>query len=314
MSARKISGKNGIKISVLACVLAIGIGTSCDLFAPPVTFTTTYNGNGHTSGSIPNDSNSYEEGATVTVLGNTGSLMKTGCSFAGWNTASDGTGTERAPGSTFAMGAADVTLYVTWTVNNYTITFDKNDAGATGTMADQTITSGSSASLTANEFANAGWEFTGWATTSGGSVALADQESYTMGTADVTLYATWAPSIVGEWLIDQTYLMYTDTPPDTVSITQNITVIMNTDGTTTWTGTTTWDVSPPSIVEGSGTYIYDKEAGTLDLIFTVFLLDGVQMDMPIPTYNCEITETTMTLSVSTVQVNVPAEAMIYTRQ
>lgn len=68
-------------------------------------FTVTYDGNGATSGSAPIDGiSSYEEGKSVTVLGNTGSLAKTGCTFSGWNTAADGSGTSYAAGATFTMG------------------------------------------------------------------------------------------------------------------------------------------------------------------------------------------------------------------
>ena len=90
------------------------------------------------------------------------------------------------------MGASDVTLYAKWSANNYTITFDKNDGSAAGTMSNQTIACGSSANLTANSFTKSGWSFIGWATTSGGSVAYADGASCTMGVGDVTLYAKWS--------------------------------------------------------------------------------------------------------------------------
>jgi uncharacterized repeat protein (TIGR02543 family) len=76
----------------------------------------------------------------------------------------------------------------------YTVTFDKNDADAAGTMAAQTIASGSSASLTTCGFTKTGWIFAGWATISGGAVEYADNASYTMGTANVTLYAKWTPT------------------------------------------------------------------------------------------------------------------------
>ena len=57
------------------------------------TYTVTYNGNGNTGGSVPTDgSNPYSAGANVTVLGNTGSLVKTGYTFSGWNTAANGSG------------------------------------------------------------------------------------------------------------------------------------------------------------------------------------------------------------------------------
>jgi hypothetical protein len=49
--------------------------------------------------------------------------------------------------------------------NSYTITFNKNDTDATGTMSAQTIVSGASANLTANGFTNPGFTFAGWATT-----------------------------------------------------------------------------------------------------------------------------------------------------
>ena len=75
----------------------------------------------------------------------------------------------------------------------YTVTFDKNDVGAIGTMAAQTIASGSSANLTACAFTKAGWTFDGWATDSTGDVEYADGASYTMGSANVTLYAKWTP-------------------------------------------------------------------------------------------------------------------------
>jgi uncharacterized repeat protein (TIGR02543 family) len=73
----------------------------------------------------------------------------------------------------------------------YTVTFDKNDTGATGTMVAQTIASGSSANLTACAFTKTGWTFAGWAETSGGTVVYVDGASYTMGSANVTLYAQW---------------------------------------------------------------------------------------------------------------------------
>ena len=76
---------------------------------------------------------------------------------------------------------------------SYTITFNKNDEAAVGSMSNQTIASGSSAALTANAFTKTGWTFAGWATTSGGTVEYDDEESYLMGTENVTLYARWTP-------------------------------------------------------------------------------------------------------------------------
>jgi uncharacterized protein (TIGR02145 family)/uncharacterized repeat protein (TIGR02543 family) len=117
-------------------------------------------------------------------------FTKTGWSFAGWSTTAGGV-VEFADQAIFTMGAANASLYAKWTANPYTITFDKNDAGASGAMSTQTILCGSSANLIANAFIKPGWAFAGWATTAGGAVAFANQASYPMGTADVTLYAKW---------------------------------------------------------------------------------------------------------------------------
>lgn len=80
-------------------------------------YTVTYNGNGNTGGSVPVDSDSpYTSDATVTVLGNSGSLVKSGYTFLGWNTESDRSGTNYTAGSTFDIND-DVTLYAVWGEN-----------------------------------------------------------------------------------------------------------------------------------------------------------------------------------------------------
>ncbi|MFH1454481.1 MAG: IPT/TIG domain-containing protein [Armatimonadota bacterium] len=83
-------------------------------------YTVSYNGNSNTGGTVPIDRNNYEEGDTVTVLANTGTLIRIndgGASYRyiRWNTAADGSGTDYNPAATFAMGSANVTLYAKWT-------------------------------------------------------------------------------------------------------------------------------------------------------------------------------------------------------
>lgn len=228
------------------------------------TFTVIYDGNTNTGGTPPTDANSpYTSGATVTVLGNTGSLTKTCATFNEWNTAADGSGTPYTTGATFTIStnttlyaqwtstnktvtfngngstggtmsnqvactstplttnaftrtgytfsgwntaangsgtayanganynfSADITLYAQWTPNNNTITFDGN--GSTGgSMANQIIATAATANLNLNGYTRAGYSFTGWGTVAGGPVVYTDGASYTMGTANVTLYAQW---------------------------------------------------------------------------------------------------------------------------
>lgn len=78
------------------------------------TYTVTYDGNTSDGGTVPTDSNDYSESDTVTVLGNTGSLTKTGYTFSGWNTAANGSGTTYAADDTFSMPAENITLYAVW--------------------------------------------------------------------------------------------------------------------------------------------------------------------------------------------------------
>ncbi len=106
----------------LVCMTAIiaSCGKSDDSSTPAAVYTVTYNGNGNTGGSVPSDSTNYEQGQTVTVLGNTGNLVQTNYSFVGWNTQASGSGTTYTQGQTFTMGAANVTLYAMWTTNNST--------------------------------------------------------------------------------------------------------------------------------------------------------------------------------------------------
>ena len=73
-----------------------------------------YNGNGNTGGSAPGTVG-HTSGSTVTVLGNTGSLVLTNETFFGWNTAANGSGTSYAPAATFTMPGTAVTLYAQWT-------------------------------------------------------------------------------------------------------------------------------------------------------------------------------------------------------
>ena len=82
--------------------------------ATPV-YIVTYVGNGETAGTPPSDSTHYKTGDSVTVRGNTGSLVRTGYTLTGWNTAANGSGTAYSSGAAFAMGSANVILYAQWT-------------------------------------------------------------------------------------------------------------------------------------------------------------------------------------------------------
>lgn len=153
------------------------------------TYTLTYNGNGNTSGTAPTDASSpYTSGSMVTVLGNTGSLIKTGNTFAGWTVASDGSGTVLNAGSTFAI-TSNTILYAKWTpTSGSNVTFNAN--GGTGSMSTQNASSPTN--LSSNTFTRTGYTFTGWNTASNGSgTAYTNNQSYDFS-ADLTLFAQWS--------------------------------------------------------------------------------------------------------------------------
>ncbi|MEY3278095.1 MAG: hypothetical protein RLZZ426_581 [Actinomycetota bacterium] len=76
----------------------------------PTAYTITYDGNGKSAGSVPN--NTVGTGS-LTIANNSGNLVRTGYVFAGWNTKADGTGLTVSPGSSYRP-TLDLTLYAQW--------------------------------------------------------------------------------------------------------------------------------------------------------------------------------------------------------
>jgi hypothetical protein len=101
--------------------------------AGAVTYSVTYNANSATSGAVPTDATAYASNVTVTVLGNTGNLVKTGFAFNGWNTAADGSGTNRAVASTFSI-SSNTTLYAQWLIPTWNGTAWSNTSGPTSSL------------------------------------------------------------------------------------------------------------------------------------------------------------------------------------
>ncbi|MBO4645316.1 MAG: InlB B-repeat-containing protein [Bacteroidales bacterium] len=159
--------------------------------------THTYDSNNATSGSAPGAA-TYTLGSTVTIVGNTGNLERTGYVFAGWNTLPDGTGTNYTASQTYSI-RRDVVLYAKWQPITYRVRFNKNAADATGTMSDQTFTFGAEQNLSHNVFNRPGFFFAGWSATSSGAVEYADGQSVSSLSSEqgdvVTLYAKWVKSL-----------------------------------------------------------------------------------------------------------------------
>jgi uncharacterized repeat protein (TIGR02543 family) len=162
------------------------------------TYTVTYAANGATAGTVPVDASQYASGATVTVLGNTGSLVENGFTFSGWNTAANGSGTSYSSGAIFTMGSANVILYVQWALSGstYTVTYNGNgNTAGFGTSDPGQYKPGSTVTVYGNlgYFFRPGYVLSSWNTTASGSgTPYAIGATFTMGNANVTLYAQWS--------------------------------------------------------------------------------------------------------------------------
>ena len=147
-------------------------------------YTVTYNANGG-SGGATSDTKWYDE--TLTISSN--APTRTGYTFAGWNTKSDGTGTNYSAGSSYTTNGA-LTLYAKWTVNTYTVSYNGNGSTGGSTSA-QTKTYGTALTLRSNGFTKTGYTFSKWNTKSDGTgTSYSAGASYTANSA-VTLYAIW---------------------------------------------------------------------------------------------------------------------------
>jgi uncharacterized protein (TIGR02145 family)/uncharacterized repeat protein (TIGR02543 family) len=157
--------------------------------------TVTCFGNGNSSGNAP-DSLNVTFGDSVTVPGS-GSLIKTGYIFTGWNTLPDGTGTSFIAGSKFVMSAAPVLLYAQWSIKTYTVTYNGNGyAGGTPPPTTNHLYNATVTVSGAGSLSKTGHSFFGWNTTVDGSgVDYIAGATFTKSTKDDTLYARWTANV-----------------------------------------------------------------------------------------------------------------------
>jgi len=125
-----------------------------------------------------------------TAVGTLPTPTLTGNTFLGWYTGTGGTGTQYTSTTTYTQ-TSGITLYAAWSVNSYTLSFDPNATGTSGSMSSQSVAYETGLTLPTNAFVNSGYRFLGWGTSAGGPVVYADGASFTMGASNVTLYAQW---------------------------------------------------------------------------------------------------------------------------
>ncbi|NNJ44219.1 MAG: S8 family serine peptidase, partial [Akkermansiaceae bacterium] len=156
------------------------------------TYTVAYHANGATSGTKPSDQ-TKTQGVDLTLASNSGGLVQSGYTFAGWNTESNGTGTSYTEGGTYSANVAD-TLYAQWTVNTYTVAYHGNTNTGGSAPSDQSKTHGVDLTISAvGTLTKTGHSFSGWNTAAdGGGDSYASEGTYSANAA-TTLYAQWSP-------------------------------------------------------------------------------------------------------------------------
>jgi uncharacterized repeat protein (TIGR02543 family) len=160
------------------------------LWSNVITYTISYAGNSNTGGTAPLPQTGITSSATVS--GNTGTLVRLGYRFDGWNTAANGTGTAYIAGATIAP-VADTTLYAQWvSVPTYTITFNGNSQ-TSGSIPSAITSSDASVTLPGNTgvLNKTNYTFNGWNTNSAGTGTHYDIGASFPLSASVTLYAEW---------------------------------------------------------------------------------------------------------------------------
>jgi uncharacterized repeat protein (TIGR02543 family) len=175
-------------------------------------YTLTYNGNGGT-GSEPALTTEYPGGTNVTILGNSGGLVKLGTppsiltnyQFGGWNTQANGSGTNYVGGDTFNI-TQNTTLYAQWLppISGVQLVYNFGTSGSgTAPSSSGTFYPAYSAQPVVDNtgpFTRSGFTFAGWNTTANGSGT-----SYPVGSnvtmvpntslLPITLYAQWSPVV-----------------------------------------------------------------------------------------------------------------------
>jgi uncharacterized repeat protein (TIGR02543 family) len=180
-------------------IVAVGAGNYADsaesTLATAITnrsYSITYDANLATSGAAPAPGSYITDAAASLISTNSGNLARTGYTFAGWNTAANGTGTDYSANGSATYGAnGNLLLYAKWTANGVNVTFDSNH-GANPSTSTQALVADTQVALTANTYQRTGYTFAGWAETRTGAVAYTDTQNVTL-LVSKNLYAKWTP-------------------------------------------------------------------------------------------------------------------------
>jgi uncharacterized repeat protein (TIGR02543 family) len=148
----------------------------------PNTYTVTFNANGGINAPAA-QTKTHDVALTLSSSQPT----RTYFTFNGWNTASDGSGTNYSAGGTYSLNA-DVTLYAKWTSIDYTVTWNSNG----GTPATSSTTQNAGVAHTPPVVTRTGYTFSRWRNPeTGGDPVFVNAGSTYTATANITFWAQW---------------------------------------------------------------------------------------------------------------------------
>jgi uncharacterized repeat protein (TIGR02543 family) len=152
-------------------------------------YTVTFNANGATSGTPPVSQTVYS-GISITVP-NQGTLAYSGKTFGGWNTLTNGGGTNYVAGAVYTV-TENVTLYAKWQSDiQYTVTYNANGASGNAPTA-QKVDAGTEIILPGAGSLNfLGRNFDGWNTQANGNGTKCAEGATYIVNANTSFYAQW---------------------------------------------------------------------------------------------------------------------------
>ncbi|NLP48933.1 MAG: hypothetical protein GX345_08360 [Clostridiales bacterium] len=208
------------------------------------TYAIKYNGNGSTGGSTANSSHTYDVAKALNANG----FSRTGYTFAGWNTAANGSGTgysnQQSVTNLTSTNGATVNLYAQWNANTYTLTYDAN--GGSVSPGSKTVTYDSTYGTLPTP-TRIGYSFKGWYTASTGGTQV---------TSSTTVKTASNHKIYAQWTINQYTISFNSDGGSAVSsITQNYgtTVTPPSNPTKTGYSFSGWNPTVPTTMPAQNT-------------------------------------------------------------
>ena len=205
------------------------------------TYVMSYNKNGAISGTVPVNSNWTVATSALSLPGNSGTLVKTGYTFAGWSLTPGGSViTSHTP-------TTHTTFYASWTINQYPILYAINGGSSSLPVNTNTYTIGQNFTVAAAA-SKTGAIFGGW---SDGTLLYGAGSTYFVNglIANITLTAQWIPTYTVHYVMNGSG----STPEADATLASGTSIIVATEPTRTGYTFSGWlDNATPQVLHAAG--------------------------------------------------------------